>query len=285
MTDRPGASNIQKIDSHHHFWIYHPAEYPWITDKMSMLRRDFGPEDLIRETAASGVSGVVSVQAAQTLDETWRLLSFAGHYEFIKGVVGWVPLAGPDLSHLLYTVAANPKLRGVRHILHDEADDFYMLRKDFNRGIAELKPFSLAYDILIFERHLPQTIEFVDRHPDQVFILDHIAKPRIRAGEMSPWRENLRELAKRPHVYCKLSGMVTEADWGAWTDAQLKPYIDVVLSTFTPQRVMFGSDWPVCLVATTYSRWVDTVGRAISGLSDTEKARIWSGTAREAYKL
>ena len=276
---------IARIDAHHHFWRYKPAHYPWISEQMSALRRDFLPADLQAEIAAAGVNGVVSVQAQQSIEETVTLLQYAAQYEFVQGVVGWLPLADPDLNRLLPTIAAHPKLKSVRHVLQDEPDPFYMLRDDFNRGIRLLKPYRLAYDILIYERHLPQTIQFVDRHPDQVFILDHLAKPRVGASEMSPWRENIRQLAERPHVYCKISGLATEAEWSNWTEEQLRPYIDVAISAFTPRRLLFGSDWPVCLLAIAYSRWVNVVARAIAALSEAEQARIWSATALEAYRL
>ncbi len=285
MTDTRHGSTFERIDAHHHFWKYDPVQYSWISDQMKVIRRDFLPRDLELEIKSAGVNGVVSVQAQQTMEETWRLLKYVDEYPFILGVVGWVPLISPDLNRALASLAGHPRLRSVRHNLQDDPDPLYMLREDFNRGIAALKPYHLAYDILIFERHLPQTIQFVDRHPDQVFVLDHIAKPRIKAGEISPWRENIRELAKRPHVYCKVSGMVTEADYTHWTEDQLKPYFDVVISAFSPRRLMFGSDWPVCLVAVSYRRWLEVVERAIATLSADERARIWSGTAREAYRL
>ena len=274
-----------KIDAHHHFWRYDPEEYPWISDRMSAIRRSFEPKDLTREQKSAGLNGAISVQARQTLEETWQLLTYAEQNEFIKGVVGWVPLASPDLNRTLATVAAHPKLRAVRHVLQDEPDPLYMLRDDFNRGIAALQPYHLTYDILIFERHLPHTIEFVDRHPNQVFVVDHLAKPRVRDGVMSPWRENIRKLAERPNVYCKISGLATEADYQNWTEEKLHPYMDVVLEAFTPQRVMFGSDWPVCLVAISYGEWVKIFERETAGLSASEQERVWSGTAREAYRL
>jgi L-fuconolactonase len=176
-------------------------------------------------------------------------------------------------------------LRGLRHIVQDEPDPNYILRDDFNAGIRTMGRFGLVYDILIFERHLPQTIKFVDRHPKQVFVLDHIAKPRIRAGEISPWRENIQELARRQNVYCKVSGMVTEADWVQWTPGQMTPYIEVVLEAFGPRRLMFGSDWPVCLLASPYAKWVTLMEMTFGTLSISEQERIWSGTAFEAYCL
>ena len=273
------------IDAHHHFWTYSAEEYGWIGDSMNVIRRSFLPADLEREIGATRVDGVVSVQARQTIEETRWLLELASRHGFIRGVVGWVPLVDPRVAATIEKFAPNPKLRAMRHVLQDEKDDRYMLRDDFNNGIRALHHFGLVYDILIFERHLPHAIEFVDRHPGQRFVLDHIAKPRIRERVISPWRDNIRELARRPHVYCKISGMATEAAWSRWTEADLKPYIDTVLEAFTPRRLMFGSDWPVCLVATGYRRWLDSVTKAIAKLSDAERARIMGGTAIEAYSL
>jgi L-fuconolactonase len=272
------------IDSHHHFWKY-GEEYGWIDDTMKVIRRDFLPADLEKEIQAAGIDGVVSVQARQTLEENRFLLDFARRHEFIRGVVGWVPLVDPDVKGVLEEFADQRKAKGIRHVLQGEPDDRYMLRQDFNRGIALLKDFGLVYDILIFERHLPQTLQFVDRHPDQVFVLDHIAKPRIKDGYLSPWQTNIVQLAHRPNVYCKLSGMVTEADFENWTEEELTPYIDTVLSAFGPKRVMFGSDWPVCLVACAYGRWVEIVKRRIAELSEAEQRRVLGETAVEAYKL
>jgi len=274
-----------KIDSHQHFWNYDPVEYGWIDESMRALRRDFLPEDLRSEIASAGVDGVVSVQARQNLGETRWLLDLAGQHDFIKGVVGWVELASPTVAAQLEGFASNPKLKAVRHVVQGEPDDNFILREDFNRGIREMKRFNLGYDILIFERHLPQTIQFVDRHPEQVFILDHIAKPRIRENLFEPWAKKIRDLARRPNVYCKVSGMVTEADHANWTEPQLQRYFEVVLETFGPQRLMFGSDWPVCLVACGYSRWHKLVSAWISTLSAAERERIFGGTAIEGYKL
>jgi L-fuconolactonase len=272
------------IDSHHHFWRYSAAEYGWISDSMAALRRDFGPDDLRREIRAAGVDGVVSVQARQCTEETRWLLELADATDFIRGVVGWVPLVSDRVREDLERFAPHPKLRAVRHVLQGEADD-YALRDDFNRGVGLLKAFGLVYDILIFERQLPPAIQFVDKHPGQTFVLDHIAKPRIGDGVLSPWRENLRELARRPNAYCKLSGMVTEADHKAWTPGQLKLYAEAALDVFGPGRLMFGSDWPVCLAACPYSRWVSLVKGFIAALSPAEQARVLGGTAVEAYRL
>jgi L-fuconolactonase len=273
------------IDAHHHLWKYNPRDYVWMTGEMQVLRRDFLMTDLQPLMRDAGVTGVVTVQARQTLEETQWLLGVAKEHREIRGVVGWVPLIAEDVEDTLSKFAANPVLKGVRHVLHDEPDDDYMLRPDFNRGIRALRRFGLTYDILIFERHLPQTIRFVQQHPDQVFIVDHIAKPRIRDGLVSPWRERLLELASCPNVFCKISGMVTEARWHAWTDRDLAPYFEIGLNAFGPKRLMFGSDWPVVTLASDYRRWVRTFREAIAALTADEQAFITTRTAAETYRL
>jgi L-fuconolactonase len=274
-----------RIDAHHHFWTYSPEEYGWIDESMAVIRRDFLPEHLESEIRSCGIYGVVSVQARQTVEETRWLLALASQHDFIRGVVGWVPLIAPEISDILGSFMGEGRLKAVRHVLQAEPDDQYMLRDDFNRGIDSLGEFGLVYDILIFERHLPQAVQFVDRHPKQIFVLDHIAKPRIRDHVISPWQENLRTLAERPNVYCKISGMVTEADYNTWTKEDLAPYFDTVLHAFGPERLTFGSDWPVCLVATTYRGWFNLVLERITSLTDAERIAILGGTAIRAYKL
>jgi L-fuconolactonase len=273
------------IDAHHHLWKYRPEDYPWMSESMGVLQRDYLLRDLEAVTQATGVTGTIAVQARQSCEETDWLSEIAAGSGLIRGVVGWAPLIDPEAASYLERFASLPKVKGMRHVLHDEDDPFYMLREDFNRGIALLKEFNLRYDVLIFEKHLPQTIEFVDRHPNQVFIVDHIAKPRIRERVLSPWRENLKELALRKNVYCKISGMVTEADWSAWQEADLAPYIETVLEAFGPGRVMFGSDWPVLNLAASYERWASTAKRAVEKLSEDEQASIFGGSAAEAYDL
>jgi len=252
---------------------------------MGLLRRDFLIQELMDVLEESDIEGVIAVQARQTLAETQWLLDLAHSHDFVRGVVGWVELTDPKVEGDLEHLSTHTKLKSVRHVLHDEPDDFYILREDFNCGIKLLQGFGLGYDLLIFERHLPQTIQFVDRHPNQIFILNHIAKPRIRQGMISPWRENLTELARRENVFCKLSGLVTEASWQSWTEADLDPYLQVVLTAFGAKRVMFGSDWPVILLGSSYKRWVDTVQRGISHLSEYEQERILGKTAVEVYRL
>jgi L-fuconolactonase len=274
-----------RIDAHHHLWQYSHEQYPWMSENMGTLRQDYLVDDLRDVLQYSGIDCAVAVQARQTLEETEWLLDLADRSPFMRGVIGWVPLVDDHVRDHVEKLFDRKKLVAVRHVLHDEADDFYMLRKDFDLGVGVLKEFDLSYDILIFERHLPQTINFVDRHPRQTFVLDHIAKPRIKDGLLSPWRENMFELAKRRNVYCKLSGMVTEADWKTWTEADLQPYFDIAVEAFGPERLMFGSDWPVVLVACAYKRWVDTVQRLVSSLSMNEQASIFGGSAKEAYHL
>jgi L-fuconolactonase len=269
------------LDAHQHFWRFNEAEYGWIDPSMSVLRRDFLPEDLLQ----LGVENTVAVQARQSLEETRWLLSLAKEFPLIRGVVGWVPLIAPDVSDVLEELSEDRKLRGVRHVLQDEKDDRYMLRDDFNRGVELLAPLSLRYDILIFERQLPQAIEFVDRHPNQIFILDHIAKPKIYANEIEPWRTNLKELAKRGNVFCKISGMVSEARNKAWMPRALRPYFDAAVEAFTPRRLMFGSDWPVCLVVSEYHRWVQTVRDWSRDFSSVDKYQLFGATCAEAYGL
>jgi len=274
-----------RIDAHHHFWHYNPAEYGWIDETMQRIRRDFLPPDLAGELQAVGIDGVVTVQARQSLEETDWLLSLAAKHEFMRGVVGWLPLCDAALQDHLDERSTVAKLKAVRHVVHDEPDDNFILRQDFNRGVATLGKHGLTYDILIFERHLPQTIEFVDLNPQVTFVLDHLAKPRIKENVLEPWRTQIAELAKRPNVYCKVSGMVTEADFSAWTPVQLRPYWETVINAFGPERVMFGSDWPVCLVACEYAEWHRVVADFAAELSAIEQARLFGGTANDAYRL
>lgn len=272
------------IDAHQHFWHYDAEKYGWIDDGMDVLKRNFLAEDLSREIQGL-VEGVITVQAREDLDETQWLLDVAHDTPFVLGVVGWAPLAEEDAERYLEELSEHSELIGIRHLIQDETDDDFILRSDFNRGIERLAGFGLAYDILIFERHLPNTIRFVDRHPNQVFVLDHIAKPRIRDGQRLDWDRSIRALAKRENCYCKISGMVTEADAGGWTFEDLRPFLDTVLDAFGPERLMFGSDWPVCLLAAGYHRWYHVVDTYVSALSHEEQNRIWGDTAREAYRL
>lgn len=275
-----------KIDSHHHFWNYSPEQYGWIGEQMSVLRQDFGPAELLTEIRPAGIDGVVSVQARQSELETEWLLKIADEHDFVRGVVGWVPLALEHAEASIERWSHSRKLKSLRHVVQDEPDDAFILGKEFNRGVALLKKYSLVYDILIFAKHLPNTIRFVDQHPEQSFVLDHIAKPTIQAEHFdSDWERNLRELAKRENVTCKFSGVATEVRDAAWTIETIRRYWDVAWDSFGAERLMYGSDWPVCKLKTEYSRWVETVQQLSSSLSDSEKANFWGANAIRAYSL
>jgi L-fuconolactonase len=276
---------IDRIDAHHHLWRYSKEDYGWITGNMAPIARDFLPRDLQQVLTSSGIQGSLAVQARQSLAETESLLNFAQEFPIIRGVVGWAPIASPEFPQVLERFHPFQKLKGFRHVVQDEPDDDFLLRPDFNDGIALFKQHGLVYDILIFERQLPAAISFVDRHPSQVFVLDHIAKPRIRDRALEPWRTNLRELARRQNVYCKLSGMVTEAHWAQWTLPDLLPYFEVVLDAFSPERLMAGSDWPVCLLAASYQTWFSTLHEFICRLSSAEQEMILGGVATHVYSL
>ena len=274
------------IDSHHHLWKYSADEYGWISDEMSVLRKDFIAPQLREIAADSGVDGFVSVQARQTVQETDALLDIAEEEPLIRAVVGWVPLIDEDVASILDRYTERKRLRGVRHVVQDEPDDRFLLRDDFNRGVALLKERHLVYDILIFARQLAASIEFVDRHPSQPFVLDHIAKPTIKADQFdSDWEKHFRELAQRENVTCKFSGVATEVRDPSWSIDTIRRYWDVALDAFSPTRLMFGSDWPVCLLRTPHRRWLDTVRELAGNLSDDEQAAIFSGTATAAYGL
>jgi L-fuconolactonase len=273
-----------RVDSHHHLWRYTPAGYGWIDDSMRGLRRDFLPPDLAREATAAGIDATIAVQARQSLEETDWLLALAAESPLIRGVVGWAPIASDDFAPRLDALTEMPLLKGLRHVVQGEPDSF-LDSVAFNRGIARLLPTGLIYDILIFARQLPEATRFVDRHPEQVFVLDHMAKPDIKHNGFASWNKAIRELARRPNVYCKLSGMVTEADWPTWTPEQLQPYFETVLKALGPDRLMFGTDWPVLTVASTYTQWSEVVAVWLAALTSAEVAAIQGETAARIYKL
>ena len=275
----------ERVDAHHHLWRYSAQEYGWIDESMAALQRDFLPQDLMGEIAAAGIDGTVAVQARQTLEETRWLLKMADACEAIRGVVGWAPIAGEDFPGVMEEFEDRPKLKGLRHVIQGEKDENYILREDFNSGIRTLLGSGLVYEILIYERQLPQAIDFVDEHPEQVFVLDHVAKPLIAAGQMEPWAARMRELGKRENVWCKVSGMVTEAEWSSWDAAALRPYLDAAVEAFGVRRLMAGSDWPVCLVACEYGRWFEVLREYFAGFSAEERDAVFGGTAVEVYGL
>lgn len=274
----------QRIDSHQHFWIFDPVRDSWIDESMQRIQRDFLPEDLFQVLEKNQFEGCVAVQADQTETQTHFLLNLAKQNDFIKGVVGWVDLLDKNISERLEFFSNEKKLKGFRHVVQGEADDF-MLRPDFRNGIEALKAFDYTYDILIFHRQLPAAIDLANRFPNQAFVLDHIAKPDIKSGDIQSWKKNIAELAKAENVMCKISGMVTEANWKTWTADDLKPYLDVVFENFTPNRLLFGSDWPVCLVASEYDLVVKTLEDYMTQLPIEQQEMIWSGNAKKFYKL
>lgn len=274
-----------KIDSHQHFWSYNSNEYGWISNDMIILQKDYLPDQLKTELSSTGFDGSVAVQARQSLAETQWLLNLADQHSFIKGVIGWVDLCSPDVKEQLIQFSGNPKLVGIRHVIHDEQDENFMLRKSFLRGIAYLKKFGLTYDILVFPRHLSNTIQLVSQFPEQVFILDHIAKPSIKDKKISPWKEHIEKLARFRNVYCKLSGMVTEANVKNWQQEELIPYLNIVFDAFGTNRLLIGSDWPVCRLAGSYKQIMQVVLDYIRTFPDQDKKKILGENAIKAYDL
>ena len=275
-----------KIDSHQHYWHFNTDDYGWMGDTMAAIKKDFLPADLLPELTSIGFDGSVAVQARQSLTETNWLLQLANENPHIKGVVGWVDLQSEEAGEQLKEFAAHPKAVGVRHVIHDEADMNFMLRPEFIRGVKLLEKYGLVYDILIFEKHLPNTLQFVAQFSEnQLFVVDHIAKPLIKDDIIEPWAQYMAELAAFPNVYCKLSATVTEADWQNWTPETLCSYLDVVFATFGPDRVMIGSDWPVCLVAGSYQKVISVVTDYIESLSPENQAKVLGENAVKVYGL
>ncbi|MEQ8685762.1 MAG: amidohydrolase family protein [Imperialibacter sp.] len=276
---------MPKIDAHQHFWRYDPARHGWIGDSMKVIQRDFMPDNLEPVLHAHGIEGCVLVQVDQNQQENEFQLANAQANDFIKGVVGWVDLQAEDIEQQLATLSKLKKLKGFRHILQGEADDAFMLRPAFRNGIGKLSKFGFTYDILIFPKHLKNACELVKEFPDQPFVLDHLAKPYIKAGKIEEWKKDISALAQFDNVMCKVSGMVTEADWKNWQKADFRPYLDAVVAGFGMDRLMFGSDWPVCLCAADYTQVVDIVDDYFSSFSKNEQAAFWGGNAARFYNL
>lgn len=276
---------MKKIDAHQHFWKYDPVDYAWISEPMRAIARDYFPQDLAPLQEALGFEGSVAVQARQSLEENDFLLGLAETHERVKGVVGWVDLRSPRVEEQLDRYAGHPKFVGVRHVVQDEPDDRFLLRPDFMRGVGWLHAYHLTYDLLTYPRQLPAAIEFVRAFPDHRFVLDHISKPFIKDGTLSPWDTHIRQLAAFDNVYCKLSGMVTEADWAAWKAADFRPYLEVVVEAFGTSRLMIGSDWPVCEVAASYAEVMQIVTDFIEQFSPAEQAAILGGNCMAFYGL
>jgi L-fuconolactonase len=276
---------MPRIDAHQHFWIYNDREFAWLDDSMSALRRNFLAEDLQPELKANDFQGSVVVQTRQTLEETRWLLGLAECNSSILAVVGWADLCSLDIAAQLRQFAANPKLVGLRHIVQSEPDDRFLLRPEFLRGISALEEFDLAYDILIYAKHLPVAIEFVEKFPRQRFVLDHMAKPPIKAKEIDSWADGIRRLSAFPNVFCKMSGLVTEADWQRWTADDIAPYLEVVFDSFGPDRLMIGSDWPVCLVAASYAQVMALIRDYILRRAPDRASDVLGGNAQRFWRL
>lgn len=272
------------IDTHQHFWKYNPDDYGWITDDMRVIRKDFLPADLSLVLKENAVDTCISVQADQTEAETDWLLQMADENDFIAGVVGWVDLRSQQIEERLKHYSKFPKLKGFRHVLQGEEPSF-MLQENFLNGISKLQQFGFTYDILIFPQHLDAALQLVQQFPDQPFIIDHIAKPYIKDKKIDGWKAGIEKIARFKNVYCKLSGMVTEADWKNWTEEELHPYIDVIVNSFGTNRILFGSDWPVCLLASSYEKWLQVVNGYFAAFTSEEQENVFSKNAIRFYNL
>jgi len=275
-----------KIDAHQHFWKFDTFRHSWINDEMKVIRRDFMPADLEPVLQAAGIDGCVVVQVDQNDDENDLQLEHARKHDFIKGVVGWVDLQSTDIAERLAHYKRFPKMKGFRHILQGEKDRALMLKPAFQRGIGALRQFGYTYDILIFPDQLGYARDFTAAFPDQPFVIDHVAKPYIKEKKLTAeWQAAIRAVAAQENVYCKISGMVTEADFKNWKPEELYPYIDTVVEAFGTRRIMFGSDWPVCLVAASYEQWYELLKAYFSRFSATEQAAFFGGNAIQFYNL
>jgi L-fuconolactonase len=273
------------IDSHQHFWKYEPVKHDWIDDDMSVIRRDFSPSDLSKVYKESSIDGCVAVQADQTLEETDFLIDLASNNSFIKGIVGWVDLRAENIENVLEKYSTDKIVKGFRHVVQGEADHNFLLRPNFSRGISLLEKYNFTYDILVFPHQLGSVLEFVKKFPNQKFVIDHIAKPYIKDGYFDGWATMMTAIGKHENVSCKMSGMVTEADFNTWTPEQIHPYMNVALEAFGSSRILFGSDWPVCLVAGNYSKIKKLTTDFISQLSQIEQNSIMGNNAIEFYNL
>jgi len=276
---------MTKIDAHQHFWKFSPDRDTWITENMSVIRRDFLPEDLQPVLQRNGIEGCVVVQSNQSTHENYFQLKNAVSYDFIKGIVGWVDLQAPDISDQLSYYKQFDKIKGFRHVLQDEKQRDLMLLPAFKRGISLLRDYNFTYDLLVLPDQLRYSCDLVACFPDQPFVLDHLAKPPIRQKEISEWKKDIVTLAKNENVYCKISGMITEAEWNAWQPSDFIPYLDVIVESFGMKRLLFGSDWPVCLLAGTYERMLGVVENYFRSFSNDEQQRFFGGNAIDFYKL
>jgi L-fuconolactonase len=273
------------IDAHQHFWKYDPVRDAWITDALQVLKRDFLPQELVTELDNNGIDASIAVQADQSETETLFLLDLAERSKRIAGVVGWIDLASPQVEDRLRFFSQFAKLCGFRHIAQAEPDDRFLVRSDFVRGISRLREFGFTYDILVYPKQLPAAIELVSKFPEQRFVVDHLAKPEVKAGGSASWATDIRSIAANPNVYCKLSGLVTEADWRRWKPADFESYLDVVFEAFGPERLMFGSDWPVCLLAGSYRQVKGLIEGYVGRHAAKEKEGIFGANAMRFYGL
>ncbi len=273
-----------RIDSHQHFWRYNPAKDTWITDEMNVIQRDFMPEDLFPVLQENNIEGCVAVQADQSEEETTFLLELAAQNNFIKGVVGWIDLKAQNLEEKLQQYRSYPLLKGFRHIVQAEPDGF-LLTEQFIKGVSLIDQYGYAYDILIYHHQLEEAVRFADRLPARQLVLDHCAKPPIKEHHITHWSKQLKELAARQHIYCKISGLFTEADWKEWRAEDIYPYLDVVMNAFGEDRIMFGSDWPVCLLAATYAQSCEVLQEYFSRFSKEQQAKFWGENAKRFYQL
>ena len=276
------------VDAHHHFWDPARFDYPWLTEELGVIRRRFGPDDLAPIVERAGIDRTILVQTISSVDETRSFLAIAAATPLVAGVVGWVDLTGPAVGDSIAELAAGEggsRLVGIRHQVHDEPDAGWLLRPDVSRGIAAVGAAGLLYDLLVRPRELPAALETVRAHPDVAFVIDHLAKPPIKAGELEPWLGLLRPFGKLDNVACKVSGLVTEADWGSWSVADLQPFVDGAIEIFGPDRLMFGSDWPVCLLAASYDEVLGAARSATAGLNPLERDQLFGETARRVYRL
>ena len=273
------------IDSHQHFWKYEPVKHSWIDDDMSVIRRDFSPSDLAKVYQENSIDGCVAVQADQTLEETDFLIDLASINNFIKGIVGWVDLRAENIEETLEKYSKHNIVKGFRHVVQEESDHNFLLRPSFLRGISVLEKYNFTYDILVFPHQLGAVLEFVKQFPKQKFVIDHIAKPYIKDGFFEGWAAQMEAISKQENVYCKMSGMITEADYNTWTSEQLNPYMDLILKVFGSNRIMFGSDWPVCLVAGNYKQVKEIITNFIVKLSDSEQHGIMGNNAINFYNI
>jgi L-fuconolactonase len=276
------------VDAHHHFWDPTTADYPWMTDDLARIRRRFGPEDLAPLLAGTGVDSTILVQTRSSEIETVEFLATAADTPFIAGVIGWADLADPNVGETLARIRSafgGDRLVAIRHQVHDEPDPDWLRRPDVRRGIAAVGEAGLAFDLLVRPRELPAALDTVRALPDMPFVVDHLAKPPIRDGAVEPWASLIRPLAGEGNVSCKLSGMVTEADWERWTPANLAPFFDIALEAFGPSRLIFGSDWPVCLLAASYPEVLDAARTLTDGLTADERKAVFGGNAIEVYRL